>query len=171
VTRTLILMRHAKSAWPMGVRDLDRPLNERGRAAAVRSGAWIAANAPTPGRVAVSPAMRTRQTWDLVREQLARQPDDFEFQPLLYAGSWWDSLDVIRSSRSSESTVMLIGHNPNTETLADQLTATGDPGQLRKMRSKFPTAAVAVLTSDTPWSRWGSECAELLDYFTPRRTR
>ncbi|MGR3493424.1 MAG: SixA phosphatase family protein, partial [Shimia sp.] len=38
----LILMRHAKSSWDHpDLTDHDRPLNERGREAAVRVGGWL----------------------------------------------------------------------------------------------------------------------------------
>ncbi|MET0367054.1 MAG: histidine phosphatase family protein, partial [Methylobacterium sp.] len=41
--RRLILLRHAKSDRPAGVRDLERPLNKRGRRAAPVVGERIAA--------------------------------------------------------------------------------------------------------------------------------
>src|SRR6185369_7303374 len=40
--KTLILMRHAKSAWnDPQQKDIDRPLNGRGRKSAPRMGAWL----------------------------------------------------------------------------------------------------------------------------------
>jgi phosphohistidine phosphatase len=43
MTKRLILTRHAKSAWddPL-MADHDRPLNERGKAAAADLGQWLA---------------------------------------------------------------------------------------------------------------------------------
>ncbi|OYX10305.1 MAG: phosphoglycerate mutase, partial [Rhizobiales bacterium 32-66-8] len=39
--RRLILLRHAKSDWPDGIADLERPLAARGRAAAPLVGAYL----------------------------------------------------------------------------------------------------------------------------------
>ena len=44
----LILMRHAKAAWPEDCQDHDRPLAERGREDAPRLGAWLAAQDLVP---------------------------------------------------------------------------------------------------------------------------
>ncbi len=41
-THDLILIRHAKSDYPPGVPDHDRPLNARGLRDAPRIGAWLA---------------------------------------------------------------------------------------------------------------------------------
>src|SRR3546814_19193887 len=63
----LCLRRHAKSGCDgPGLADFDRPLAPRGRAAAPRIGAWIAAQGLCPDVVLCSPALRTRQTWELV---------------------------------------------------------------------------------------------------------
>ncbi len=61
--RRLILFRHAKSAWPQGVPDNERPLAERGRLAAPLMGAYIARHGLIPDLALVSPARRTEQTW------------------------------------------------------------------------------------------------------------
>ncbi len=52
----LILMRHAKSAWPEGVADFDRPLAPRGMEAAPLMGRWLAKQGITPDQVLVSAA-------------------------------------------------------------------------------------------------------------------
>ena len=46
--RRLILLRHAKSDRPAGVRDLERPLNKRGKRAAPVVGERIAAEGLRP---------------------------------------------------------------------------------------------------------------------------
>ena len=61
-TRTLVLLRHGKSAYPPGVSDHDRPLAPRGQREAALAGTWIGANVPAIDRVVCSTAQRTRQT-------------------------------------------------------------------------------------------------------------
>ena len=40
MVRRLVLLRHAKSAWPSGVPDHDRPLAGKGRRNAQATGGW-----------------------------------------------------------------------------------------------------------------------------------
>ena len=62
--KRLILTRHAKSSWEDPLTpDHDRPLNERGRAAAADLGQWLASRGYVPGQVLCSDALRTRKTW------------------------------------------------------------------------------------------------------------
>lgn len=167
MNRTLILMRHAKSAWPVGVRDLERPLNSRGRRNAETAGAWLGKHYPIPDRIVVSPAIRTRQTWALVSTAAKFTPETASFDPRIYEASWWDLLDLIRESADAAQAVMLIGHNPAFEDLTEELAGAGEPDFLQQLRAKFPTSAIAVLESAEPWPRWGSNCAFLKDLEIP----
>ena len=58
MTKTLYLLRHAKSGWDDPVaRDFDRPLNKRGEKAARTIGQWMASNGVTFEHVIASPAV------------------------------------------------------------------------------------------------------------------
>ena len=62
--RRLILMRHAKSSWAdPGQRDLDRPLNKRGRRSAALVGGWLKRKGYRPDQALVSSARRAQETW------------------------------------------------------------------------------------------------------------
>jgi len=169
VERVLIVMRHAKSAWPMGVRDFDRPLGARGKRNAPDSGRWIAKLPAEPETVVISPAKRTRLTWQLVEPELASRPVAVDFRPALYAATWWDLLDVVRATSADTQRLMLLGHNPSVEDLVTELAGSGESRAMRQLRTKFPTSAVAVLTADLAWRDWGSNCARLQDLFIPSR--
>ena len=69
-TRHLIVLRHAKSAWPQEVADQDRPLGPRGLRDAPAAGRWLREHGFTPDRIVCSPTRRTRQTWELVAHEL-----------------------------------------------------------------------------------------------------
>lgn len=173
MTRTLVLMRHSKSAWPVGVRDAERPLNTRGRANAAAAGRWL--NGPgrdqlggLPQLVRVSTAQRTRQTWALASEAAGIDQASAEFESSIYAASWWDLLDLVRATGADVTTALIIGHNPGMEDLAEELAGSGRPDLLRQLRAKFPTSGIAVLTSEQEWSTWGSGCAALTDFSVPR---
>ena len=80
--RTLLVLRHSKSAYPEGVADIDRPLAPRGVRDAVALGGWLRDQGLVPDLVVCSVAERTRQTWDLISDQLG-WPDD--------AATWCDT--------------------------------------------------------------------------------
>lgn len=167
--RRVILLRHAKSSWDSpGLRDIERPLSKRGRKDAPRMGAYLADNWIEPDRVLVSPSVRTRQTWDLVAEELGGQPD-VEYASELYHASPRTMLDLIRQQDDAYRSVMLVAHNPGTEELANRLAGSGRPGALRRMAGKYPTAGLAELRTEYDhWSELGWGRGELLTFVVPR---
>src|SRR3954471_18163030 len=65
--RTLYLLRHAKSSWnDASLTDSERPLKERGREAAEQMGRFLGARKVAVSALIVSPAVRTRQTVEIV---------------------------------------------------------------------------------------------------------
>lgn len=148
---TLVLLRHAKSAYPPGVADHDRPLNARGRRDAPVAGHLIAQVRPDFDVVLVSTAKRAQQTWELASPAVVtRRRIDV---PELYLASAEAMLRRLRDVDAD--TAIVVSHNPGTEDLAERLSddTTGD--DYRRMLMKFPTAAFAVLESDKPFARWG----------------
>jgi len=137
----LILLRHAKSDWPAGVADHDRPLGKRGRRDAPLIGAAMAARALVPELAIVSTATRTRQTWDLVKPALGPVPERFE--RAIYEAEPEAILAVIRAVDDGCGTLLIVGHNPGLELIAGFLSAKGL--QRERMAEKFPTGALAVI--------------------------
>ena len=172
--RTLVLFRHAKSAWP-DVPDHDRPLARRGIQAAPVMGRWLREAGLLPGQVLCSTARRARQTWQFAQAGLAATPP-VTFDARLYEAAATDLLDVIREVPPATGTLLLIGHNPAIEDLARLLAApphgprTGGShhGDLDRMRSKFPTAAIAVLQFGGTWRGLAPGGARLTAFVTPR---
>ncbi|WP_230211275.1 SixA phosphatase family protein [Streptomyces kaniharaensis] len=72
--RTLIVLRHAKSAWPPDVPDWERPLGPRGRRDAPEAGRWLRRRGLVPDTVVCSPARRARETWELAGAELPGTP-------------------------------------------------------------------------------------------------
>jgi phosphohistidine phosphatase len=176
--RKLVLLRHAKSAWPEGVPDIDRPLGDRGRRDAPAVGRWLRLASYEPDLVLCSPARRARQTWQFAQAELGIQPDT-SFEPAVYEATADSLLDLVRRIPSTARTVVIVGHDPGLPELAQALAGdTGQRGQheadqtpgiiLDRMRAKFPTAAVAVLEVTGPWSELAPDCARLAEFITPR---
>jgi phosphohistidine phosphatase len=156
--RQLVLLRHAKSAWPDGVSDGARPLTDRGRRDAVAAGRWLRDHVGALAAVACSPATRTRQTWALVAAELA-EPPDAVFDDRIYAASPAELVAVVHDLPASATSALLIGHNPGMEDLVELLS-----GQERGMS----TAALAVLTWDGGWTDADVQVAQLRDHAAPR---
>ena len=98
--KRLILTRHAKSAWDDPLTpDHDRPLNDRGNAAAADLGQWLASRGYVPEKVLCSDAVRTRQTWSGIAPALPAAPL-FELKPALYHAGPDVMLAVLRHAKA-----------------------------------------------------------------------
>lgn len=174
--RTLVLLRHAKSAWP-DVPDHDRPLASRGRRDAPAAGRWLRSAADVPDLVLCSTALRARQTWQLAAAALEQSPP-VVFEDGIYGASAAGLLDIIRHAPSAARTIVVVGHDPGIQGLAVALVeAVADADRsgtsissstLDRMSAKFPTAAIAVLEFSGPWSRLHHGQARLTSFVTPR---
>jgi phosphohistidine phosphatase len=150
-SKRLMLLRHAKSDWPVGVADRERPLSGRGGKAARRMGAYLVAEGLVPELVLVSTARRTLLTWCLVATgfdpvPMAREVDG------LYAATASEILTLLRDLDSDAASVMVIAHNPGLEDLTLLLMASDGGETGRRLGEKFPTSGLAVL--DFTLSRW-----------------
>jgi phosphohistidine phosphatase len=167
--RRLILLRHAKSSWDdPSCDDFDRPLAERGRKAAPRMAAEMARRGLAPDLAIVSPALRTRQTWDLVAPALPRLPN-VTFVPAIYEAEAETILDVVRGVPDWSETLLVIGHNPGLEALAlDLASPDSDADALARLAEKFPTGALALFTVKADWSELAARSARLDAFIRPR---
>lgn len=150
--KRLLLLRHAKSAWPEGVADHDRPLAARGRRDAPRMGAYLASAGLQPDFALVSSARRTQETWALVAPAL-HGSCPFLTVPSIYEAEPPAILAAIRNAPEASETLLVIGHNPGFENLAALLAPAGDGDALARLKEKYPTAGLAVIRFDvTHWS-------------------
>ena len=163
MTLTLTCMRHAKSDWDDPLQeDINRPLNERGRAAAALIGNWLADHSHIPDLALVSSAARTIETWQLVSEHLPNVTA--EFLPDLYLAS----PDVMRRTliNREASRILLLAHNPGMADLTDKLVA--DRPSHPKFRT-YPTAATTVIEFQTDnWANLGWRQGQVKGFTVPR---
>lgn len=164
--RTLVIVRHAKSAWPAGVPDRERPLAPRGQADAPVMGTWIAKNVGPVGPVVLSPAVRVDQTWSLLGARLDH--GDVAVDPRVYQAWGSHLLDVVRELPDEAEVALIVGHEPGVSELALTLSDHQNHVLRRRISHKYPTCAVAVLDCHRPWSRFGLGCAQLRDFVAPR---
>jgi phosphohistidine phosphatase len=147
--RRLMLLRHAKteSDAPSG-HDQDRRLDDRGRLDGAAIGGWIVRHPPLPDTVLVSTAVRTQQTWEIVRDAIkghGPQPQ-VEFLPELYGADPARLLRIIRMAEAADPRrLMLVGHNPGMHELALALAGSGDPAAKKALENNLPTSGFAIL--------------------------
>lgn len=147
--KCLLLLRHAK-AEQTGKDDHARELTKRGRKDAARMGAWLHKHYAID-LVLCSTSVRTRETWELVAEELG-DPPKVEFVKAVYLATERAMLSVIQGTTDKANTLMLIGHNPGTEEIAASLTRASssedEQKRLGMLIEKYPTAALAALEFD-----------------------
>jgi phosphohistidine phosphatase len=165
----LILLRHAKSAWPAGIADFDRPLAPRGNEAADRIGKFMAERGILPSKVLVSPARRTKETAQIVSAHVALE--GLSFEPHIYEARPEALLSLIHARTAVETPLMLIGHNPGIAELALTLADPdiSEPDALERLSMKVPTAALIVLETDgAHFSSFVYGKARLMRFVTPK---
>jgi phosphohistidine phosphatase len=168
--RHLILLRHAKSAWPDDVPDHERPLAPRGRRDAPDAGRWLSKSGYVPDRVLCSTARRTRETWQLAEEKLGAHPQTV-FEDRVYGASSEELLDLAQQTSADVRTLLIVGHDPAMRGLTLEL-ASEQPGDaeavaLGRVRTKYPTAAIAVLSFSGGWAELSPGQAQLTDFVVP----
>lgn len=124
----LYIMRHAKSDWSASNRsDFDRPINARGEKNAKRIGQWLVDNNKIPQHIISSPAIRAKQTTELVLAVLTEVvPEQISYQHDLYLASLETLLASIQSHKTGLNSLMLVAHNPGLEQLVHYLSTKSD---------------------------------------------
>ena len=152
-TRRLVLLRHAK-AEPAGESTGDevRPLALAGRRQAGRVGSVLLGAGLVPELVLVSPAVRTRQTWELLRGAFGDAEPEVVHDDALYVGGVSELLRTVREVDERVRTVLVVGHEPTVSSAAAALAGPdSDPTAVVRVRTHLPTAAYAVLELDAHW--------------------
>jgi phosphohistidine phosphatase len=145
--KTLLITRHAKAIPGSGsLPDHDRPLQERGRAAAQRMGQCLKERELAPELIVSSTAIRAASTASIVANAVDYAGEVILLREL-YLAEPRVCLEVLRRRAAKFERVMLVGHNPGLELLASLL---GGEEEV-----SLPTGAVAQVAFD------GSEWALL----------
>lgn len=166
--RQLILLRHAKSSWddPL-LEDFDRPLAKRGRSAARRIADWLTQNKIQPSLVLCSPAVRTRQTLDLITDAIGPGAKVIQ-DKALYLAEGDALLARIRAVDNHVGSLLLVGHNPGLQELAVTLAASAAKRERARLAEKFPTASVAWFeVNGSGWADIDPATTELIEFLRP----
>ncbi len=148
--------------------DRDRRLNARGQGDATTMGAYMARHQLLPDLALVSPARRTRETWEQVAAKISpHSPPGFDRR--LYNAGADAILRVIEQTEEAVHTLLVIGHNPGLHDLARKLIASGDVEARERLNEGLPTAGLAVIDfAAESWRKLHPHGGRLDRFVTPR---
>ena len=166
--RRLIIFRHGKAVPHDAAPDFERGLTARGHSESEAMGAYLHAEQIMPDLALVSPAVRTRETWDEAAKSLGNVP--LRLVREIYLASSDQVLRLLNGIEDSVMTVLIVGHNPSLHDLAIDLVSFGDRYAFARLREHLPPSGVVIL--DCPvdhWSELGVRTARLDQFRTPER--
>ncbi len=160
--RTLFLIRHAKSSWEHpGIRDIDRPLNERGLYEAPLMAQILVREGVQPDLLVSSPAKRAWTTalffavaFGIKDEAIQREQDIYEADPP-------DILRLVSQLPDTASTVFLFGHNMTFTDVANRFAKTEI--------ANVPTCGIVRIESDVDtWAAFDEDNATVCKRYFPK---
>lgn len=157
----LILLRHGKTEAYHAEGDFERVLTDRGVKDARRMGRLIKQQLPEVELVVSSPAARAAQTARLAAEAIG-YAGEIDWRPEIYDAAVPTLMGVIGSLPEKAKTVILVGHNPGLEDLAQELTGRDLPD------GHLPTAGAAHITFDVDWAKIERGDAKLAGAYAPK---
>ncbi len=163
--KTLTLVRHAKSSWKDAtLRDIQRPLNKRGRRDAPEMGRRIKEHGIRPSLIVSSPAVRAWTTAKIIATEIAYPLEFLQRESGLYLASVDEILDVIAGQDEGFNSLMVVGHNPGMTDIVNFLHP--------QLTSNLPTAGVVSLEFDQEdWQLYERPKLKLLVHDYPKLGR
>lgn len=124
--KQLTFIRHAKSDWGDELlKDVDRPLSERGYSDAYNQSKWWLSKNETPDRIITSTAIRAMSTALIFARAFNLDMRHFSIEKNIYECTEETLLSIIRTQGGDNKHLMLFGHNPAftniCNTLSDDL--------------------------------------------------
>lgn len=144
--KTLYLLRHGKSDLNEKLVDDERTLSSRGVHNIISLGNYIKQRRIEPDTVFISPTVRTRETFIILKKKKNKFKNVL-FTDELYDKTGKELFPFLKGLDNKLNSVMLIGHNPGLEELATYLIG-------ENVFPKFPTSALLQL--DFSKANWDS---------------
>ena len=120
--REVCFVRHAKSNWDHpGLKDFDRPLDERGLKDAPMMAREMSKLHLVPDLIVTSGAKRARKTAEFFKKEFDLSDDQFMVTDDLYEASADEVYEVLRAVPDSARFVYVFGHNPTFTWVANSI--------------------------------------------------
>jgi phosphohistidine phosphatase len=160
--KTVCLVRHAKSSKDIpNIRDIDRPLNDRGKKDARLIGEMLAEKSFKADILISSPATRALDTAKIIAKSLSNPENKILKKISLYETSLEDYLETIAETENPVHSIALFGHNPLISMALAKLT--------KKNYQEMKTCAAACIEFRIKaWNEIRDAKGELLFYLSPK---
>jgi phosphohistidine phosphatase len=120
--KLLYLVRHAKSDWgDESLRDIDRPLADRGYKAAYDMSEWFIKKHKAPDLFISSDATRALSTAMIFARQMNYATNEITIVPQVYESTAKTLRDVIHQIDDRKQSAAIFCHNPGVTNLANEL--------------------------------------------------
>ncbi len=161
--KTVYLIRHAKSSWDdSSLRDIERPLNQRGLRDAPFMAQLLKGKGASPDQIISSPANRAYTTATYFAQALSIESEDIVVRNDIYEAFPQTVLSIITSLSNDLKEVLLFGHNPLFTSLANMFSNQYIPN--------LPTCGIAKLTFEKEdWSLFNPDTVQLSAYHFPKQ--
>lgn len=145
-----MIIRHAKSNWDNAlVKDMDRPLNDRGKRDAPAMAKRLLQSGVRISLFVSSPAKRARNTAELFIREFGRPGKEILFIPELYQAPVQTFKETIANLDDSYDSVALFSHNPGITAFVNTLTSV--------RVDNMPTCGIfAVTSSAASWREFAT---------------
>lgn len=163
--KTVVLCRHAKSDWPEGTADINRPLSERGHQDAQTLAQTLVRQGWSPDLIISSPANRAKTTAHYIAQGVSYDPSKIHIHDSVYHEGTGSLVELVKQLPPAVENVMIFGHNPTMEQ-AVQFYLQMD------VRFDMPTGGMLAIESDQrDWQRFLPPLTRLRWYLIPRLQR
>ncbi|WP_102160325.1 SixA phosphatase family protein [Zhihengliuella halotolerans] len=167
--KRLLLLRHAKAAFPFGVEDHSRPLGSIGDAAAPLAGRWMVENDVVPDYIVCSDALRTRSTCAWVSSELGEAGPTPYIDSRVYGAGPARLLSIINETPETVRTLLVIGHLPTVQELAMNLASKeSDESAVMDLATEYPPLGLTLLEATKPWAELDGRDARVTRFAVPR---
>lgn len=163
-SKTLLIIRHAKSSWDAAgtLTDFERPLNERGKKDAPEMAARLKKRNIKVDAFISSPAKRAKKTAELFCTALHHPSESIQLISKLYHAEAAIFFEVILSLDNSVDTVAIFSHNPGITEFANLIT---DKTRIDNM----PTCSIlAIKVFTNNWADFAKTKKEFLFFDFPK---
>lgn len=160
--KSVYLVRHAKSSWDFGnLRDIERPLNERGLKDAPFMAKLLKGKGVKPDALISSPAVRAVTTASFFKIEFGMDGEDLLIRDEIYEAAPATILHLIAMLPEDLNTVLIFGHNPTFTSVVNMFA--------KDFIHNMPTCSIAGIHSNVNhWIDFSPDTAKVKDYFYPK---
>jgi phosphohistidine phosphatase len=161
MVKTLLLIRHANAEQiERGGRDFERHITRLGNRNAAHAGKYLVNNKLMPDLVVCSPAVRAKETAEVIASQLKFSERHIKYNEELYEASVRTLFSIVNGIEERYNRVALIAHNPGLTYLADYLTAA-------PLGNMVPASIVIINFENMTWAEVSQNSGQFEDYIDP----